>query len=48
VDTQAAKHEDVVAEYYNLARSTYFDFETYRKSAKYSQTWECIDAAAEN
>lgn len=48
VDTQEAKHEEVLAEYYNLARSTHPDFETYRKSAKYSQIWGRIDAAAEN
>lgn len=48
VDTQEAKNEEVLAEYYNLALSTHPDFETYRKSAKYSQIWGRIDAAAEN
>lgn len=48
VDTQEANHEEVLAEYYNLALTTYPDFETYRQSARYSQIWGLIDAAAEN
>lgn len=48
VETQEAHHEEILAEYYNLALSTHPDFETYRKSTKYKQIWGRINDAAEN